>query len=228
MAEKEDRLSLLSIEVLISHVQIDLKIECHLPCVVFRLLDYPAVSIPYFDQWQVEEFHSLKATYPQLSWRELLSDQFYELRSANGQFRFKRGKSCLFKTYFKTLRTHLLNVPLFLLLIDQINDQPSKNANTTHFLASCNVKLDQLIEILHQSIVKHGNDTPLVEQQTFHCTLFNLMGTSMGTCDLAVRFCHYGTTILTQLPMLDGEVVTTTERKWAVWPSPMYIPLFSE
>ena len=216
MVEQEDRLSLLSIEVLISHVQIDLKIECHLPCVVFRLLDYPAVSIPYFDQWQVEEFHNLKKTYPHLSWRHLLSDQFYELRSANGKFSFKSGKSCLFKTYFKTLRTHLLNVPLFLLLIDQINDHSTKNTNSTHFLGSCNVKLDQLIDILHQSIIKHGNDTPLVEQQTFQCTLFNLMGTSIGTCDLAVRFCHYGTTILTQLPMLDEGLVMKKETETIV------------
>ncbi len=171
MTDKENRLSLLSIEVLISHVQIDLHIECHLPCMVFRLLDYPAVSIPYFDQWQVEDFHQLKKDHPTVSWRQLLSDQFYELRSANGKFHFKRGKSCLFKTYFQTLYTHLLNVPLFLLLIDQIHDH--QNGNTSHFIGSCNVKLNELIERLNQSIKKNGHDIPLVEQQTFHCILFD-------------------------------------------------------
>ncbi|CAF3730715.1 unnamed protein product [Adineta steineri] len=205
ITEKENRLSLISIEVLISHVRIDLNIECHLPCMVFRLLDYPAVSIPYFDEWQIEEFHNLKKEYPHITWRQLLSDQFYELRSANGKFSFKRGKSCLFKTYFRTLYTHLLNVPLFLLLIDQINN--SDAANTSHFIGSCNVKLNELIEILNQSIIKNGNDIPLVEQQTFHCTLFNLMGNKIGTCDVAIRFCHYGTTILTQLPMLNDQQV---------------------
>jgi hypothetical protein len=104
-----------------------------------------------------------------------------------------------------------LNVPLFLLLIDQIHDQ---NINTSHFIGSCNVKLNELIEILNRSIIKHGNDIPLVEQQTFHCTLFNLMGTKIGTCDVAVRFCHYGTTILSHLPMLeDKPPVTKTEQK---------------
>ncbi|CAM4877288.1 unnamed protein product [Rotaria socialis] len=210
MTQKENPLSLLSIEVLISHVHIDLNIECHLPCVVFRLLDYPAVSIPYFDQWQTEEFHNLKKDHPNISWRQLLSDQFYELRSANGKFNFKLGKSCLFKSYFKTLYRHLLNVPLFILLIDQINND---DTNKSHFIGSCNVKLNELIEILNQSILKNGNDIPLVEQQTFHCTLFNLMGTNIGTCDIAVRFCHYGTTILTQLPMLDDEQVIETEKK---------------
>jgi hypothetical protein len=212
MTENENLLSLLSIEVLISHVHIDLNLACHLPCIVFRLLDYPAVSIPYFDQWQIEEFHNLKRDYPNVSWRQLLSDQFYELRSANGKFNFKRGKSCLFKSYFKTLYTHLLNVPLFLLLIDQINDKGT-NDNTTQFIGSCNVKLNELIEMLNQSIIRHGNDIPLVEQETFHCPLFNLMGTQIGTCDVAVRFCHYGTTILTHLPMLDEGIVTKLDQK---------------
>ena len=76
MTENENQLSLLSVEVLISHVEIDMNIECHLPCIVFRLLDYPAVSIPYFDQWQIEEFHNLKRNYPNVAWRQLLSDQF--------------------------------------------------------------------------------------------------------------------------------------------------------
>lgn len=212
MTENEHLLSLLSVEVLISQVRIDLNMECHLPCVVFRLLDYPAVSIPYFDQWQIEEFHQLKQDYPKTTWRQLLSDQFYELRSANGKFNFNRGKSCLFKTYFKTLYTHLLNVPLFILLIDQIHDRGPNN-QTTHFIGSGNVKLNELIEILNQSIIREGNDVPLVEQQTFHCNLFNLMGTPIGTCDLAVRFCHYGTTILSHLPMLDEGMVSKSEEK---------------
>ncbi|CAF5148126.1 unnamed protein product, partial [Rotaria magnacalcarata] len=193
MTEHENLLSLVSIEVLINQVHLDLNIECHFPCIVFRLLDYPAVSIPYFDQWQLEEFHNLKRNHPNLTWRQLLSDQFYELRSANGKFNFKRGKSCLFKTYFKTLYTHLLNVPLFLLLIDQINNKDDVNPNTTQFIGSCNIKLNELIEKLNQAITKNGNDIPLVEQETFNCTLFNLMGTRIGTCDVAVRFCHYGT-----------------------------------
>ena len=213
MTENANLLSLLSIEVLVSDVNINLNIECQLPCIVFRLLDYPAVSIPYFDQWQTEEFHNLKRNYPDVSWRQLLSDQFYELRSANGKFKFKRGKSCLFKSYFKTLYSHLLNVPLFLLLIDQINDKGA-NDNTTQFIGSCNIKLNELIEMLNQSIIKNGYDLPLVEQQTFHCTLFNLMGTQIGACDVAVRLCHYGTTILTHLPMLDGGLVTKTEKKY--------------
>ncbi|CAF1227022.1 unnamed protein product [Rotaria sordida] len=213
MTQKENLLSLISIEVLISHVHIDLNIECHLPCLVFRLLDYPAISIPYFDQWQIEEFHNLKQDYPNISWRQLLSDQFYELRSTNGKFNFKRGKSCLFKTYFKTLYTHLLNVPLFILLIDQINDN---HTNKSYFIGSCNVKLNELIEILNQSIIKNGNDIPLVEQQTFHCILFNLMDTKIGTCDIAVRFCYYGTTILTHLPMLNDEQVTKIDKKVSI------------
>src|ERR1700722_15199948 len=122
MTDNVNLMSLISIEVLIDRAKIDLNIECHLPCMVFRLLDYPAVSIPYFDQWQIEEFHEIKRENPTIPWRQLLSDQFYELRSAKGTFNFKRGKSCLFKTYFKTLYVHLLNVPLFLLLIDQINN----------------------------------------------------------------------------------------------------------
>ena len=212
MTDSEHPLSLLSIEVLVGDVQIDLNLECHLPCIVFRLLDYPAVSIPYFDQWQTEEFHSLKREHPHVPWRQLLSDQFYELRSANGRFQFKRGKSCLFKTYLKTLHAHLLNVPLFLLLIDQINDSGA-DTNTTQFIGSCNLKLNELIEMLNQSIRKNGNDIPLVEQQTFHTTLFNLMGTRIGTCNVAVRFCHYGTTILTQLPMLEEQPKAKVEEK---------------
>ncbi|UJR23624.1 hypothetical protein I4U23_026610 [Adineta vaga] len=112
--------------------------------------------------------------------------------------------------HFKTLYTHLLNVPLFILLIDQIN---TSNTNTSHFIGSCNVKLNELIEILNQSIQKNGTDIPLVEQQTFCCTLFNLMGTKIGTCDIAVRFCHYGTTFLTQLFVLDEESMKKTEKK---------------
>ena len=212
MTENEHKLSLLSIEVLISHVQIDLNVECHLPCVVFRLLDYPAVSIPYFDPWQIEDFHQLKRDHPKLTWRQLLSDQFYELRSANGKFNFKRGKSCLFKTYFKTLYNHLLNVPLFILFIDQIHDQ-SKNEQTTQFIGSGTIKLNELIEVLNQSILREGNDIPLVEQQTFRCNLFNLMGTPIGTCDLAVRICHYGTTILSHLPMLDETMINGQNEK---------------
>lgn len=210
MNESEQRLSLLSVEVLISHVQIELNVECHLPCMVFRLLDYPAVMIPYFDSWQLDNFHRLKQNQPNLNWKQLLSDQFYELRSANGNFLFNRGKSCLFKTYFKTLYTHLLNVPMFVLLIDQIHQ--NFNMNSTQFIGSCNVKLNELVEKLNQSIAQHGEDTPLVEHETFRCTLFNLMGTPIGTCDLAVRFCHYGSTILSHLPMFGAEPTVQEEK----------------
>ena len=212
MTETDNPSSLLSIEVLVSHVHLGLNVECHLPCMVFRLLDYPAVSVPYFDSWQIDEFHQLKRDYPNMTWRQLLSDQFYELRSANGKFNFNRGKSCLFKTHFKTFYAHLLNVPMFLLLIDQIND-PGSNEQTTQFIGSCNIKLNELIETLHQSITRNGNDVPLVEQQTFKCTLFNLMGTPIGTCYVAVRFCHYGKTILTHLPMLDHGLLNNAEKK---------------
>ena len=40
------------------------------------------------------------------------------------------------------------------------------------------------------------------------------MGTKIGTCDIAVRFCHYGTTILTHLPMLDDQLVIKTDKKY--------------
>ncbi len=89
----------------------------------------------------------------------------------------------------------------------------SGRLSTLVFIGSCNVKLNQLIEILNQSIIKNGNDIPLVEQQTFHCTLFYLMSTQIDTCDLPVRFCHYGTTIWTHLSMLDDGLVTKTDQK---------------
>ncbi|CAF0743467.1 unnamed protein product [Didymodactylos carnosus] len=203
MAGENSDLSLLSIEVLIGRVEIDLDAECHLPCIVFRLLDYPAVSISYFDQWQIEQFHLYKHENNLKSWNEL-SDQFYELRSPSGVYEFKRGKSCLFKTYLNRLRSHLLNVPLFLLLIDQINMANVDNSST-QFVGSCTIKLDKLIENLYNSIKMHGYDTPLVEQETNYCDLFNLMGRKIGSCDLAVRLCHYGKTILTHLPMLDTD-----------------------
>ncbi|CAF4771062.1 unnamed protein product, partial [Rotaria magnacalcarata] len=60
---------------------------------------------------------------------------------------------------------------------------------------------------------KNGNDIPLVEQETFNCTLFNLMGTRIGTCDVAVRFCHYGTTIVIHLPMFNDGAVVKTDTK---------------
>ena len=60
--------------------------------------------------------------------------------------------------YFKTLYALLKSVPLS--LTDQINES---QANISRFIGSCNVKLNELIEILNQSIIKNGCDVPLAE-----------------------------------------------------------------
>ena len=79
MTDNVNLMSLISIEVLIDRVKIDLNIECHLPCMVFRLLDYPAVSIPYFDQWQIEEFHEIKRNYFPINFMNFVQQKVHSI-----------------------------------------------------------------------------------------------------------------------------------------------------
>ena len=105
--------SLFSLELVVDKISLP-QIVCRFPAVAFRLLDFPTLLI-YHVEPELADAIRQKISRDQ---HYKVPQQLHELKDKDGDFPVKKGKSCLFKVPLKTLQNHLLNCPLYVMVID--------------------------------------------------------------------------------------------------------------
>ena len=134
--------SLFSLELVVEKLYIP-HITCRFPAIAFRLLDFPTIVINHV------ESELGKAIRRQISFDPdyQMPEQFCELKDKHGNFMVKKGKSCLFKMVAETLKNHLSNTPLYVMVIDMFPEVPKLVGNST-------VPLNVLIDAICADLVR--------------------------------------------------------------------------
>ncbi|XP_066280189.1 microtubule-associated protein 10-like [Branchiostoma lanceolatum] len=179
--------TLFSFEVVVESVQIRGVVQCRLPAVAFRLLDFPTLLIRH------------DVTEAALRMRELgiNSDPTWapieEEHGKAGRFEFGKGKSCLLRMRPEVLREHLRNIPLYVMVIDSWSDVPRLVGNSS-------VPLTSSMELVYQDIQSDGITSPSVHGEKGEFPLHNLMGTQIGTVEMGYRLMSLGTMLMQHVP----------------------------
>eukprot|EP00058_Branchiostoma_floridae_P027900 XP_002613391.1 hypothetical protein BRAFLDRAFT_118762 [Branchiostoma floridae] len=182
-----DTETLFSLEVVVESVQIRGVVQCRLPAVAFRLLDFPTLLIRH------------DVTEAALRMRELgiKSDPTWapmeEEHGQTGRFEFGKGKSCLLRMRPEVLRQHLKNIPLYVMVIDSWEDVPRLVGNSS-------VPLTSSMELVYQDIQTDGITSPSVHGEKGEFPLHNLMGTQIGTVEMGYRLMSLGTMLMQHVP----------------------------
>ncbi|XP_076443150.1 uncharacterized protein LOC143281757 [Babylonia areolata] len=180
--------SLFSLELVVEKLYIP-HVVCRFPAVTFRLLDFPTIVINH-----VEDDLG-KAIRRQISFDPdyQLPEQFCEIKDKHGNFMIKKGKSCLFKMVAQTLKNHLSNTPLYVMVIDMFPEVPKLVGNST-------VPLNVLIDAICADLVRIGPTVPSVHGDKGLFKIYNLMGKEIGYFVLGFRLLCLGPSLIPHLP----------------------------
>ena len=180
--------SLFSFEVVVDSLFLP-EIKCRFPSVAFKLLDFPTLLV-YMVEPDIANSIYLKVK--DFSENDI-PIQFIELKDGDGHFRFKKGKSSLFKMSANMLYENLLSSPLYVMLVDTFPAVPK-------LLGSCSIGLDSLIESLYDDICKVGLSSPLSVGNFNNFTIYNLMGRAIGNISISYRIMSLGTSLISHIP----------------------------
>ena len=180
--------SLFSLELVVEKLYIP-HITCRFPAIAFRLLDFPTIVINHV------ESELGKAIRRQISFDPdyQMPEQFCELKDKHGNFMVKKGKSCLFKMVAETLKNHLSNTPLYVMVIDMFPEVPKLVGNST-------VPLNVLIDAICADLVRVGPTVPSVHGDKGLFKIYNLMGKEIGYFVLGFRLLCLGPSLIPHLP----------------------------
>ena len=190
---------LFSLELVVEKVYIP-HVTCRFPAVAFRLLDFPTIVINHV------EGDLGKAIRRQISFDPdyQIPDQFCELKDKHGNFMVKKGKSCLFKMMAQTLKNHLSNTPLYVMVLDMFPEVPKLVGNST-------VPLNVLIDAICADLVRVGPTVPSVHGDKGLFKIYNLMGKEIGYFVLGFRLLCLGPSLIPHLP--EAALVQRQSRK---------------
>lgn len=178
--------SLFSLEVIVNYIKIlHEKVACLFPCIAFRLLDYPTIAIHLLDEIDSKEL-KLKL---EMSQQNKERTHFKDLLDKHGRYIFAKGKSCLFRAELDTLRGHLRNAPLYVLLLDTYQE-PYK------LLGTCAVPLTSVMEEMYKELNETNLDIPCTKITHGVFEVKNLMGDEIGHISFACRLSSFGSTLL--------------------------------
>ena len=193
--------SLLSLEVVVNFLKFDNlrthdhsnpspAVSCLLPCIAFRFLDYPAIAINLIDEYESNELKNKLQTQEPIHQIEKLPC-FTDLLDVNGRFIFSKGKSCLFRAHLDTLRSHLRQTPLYLMILDTFFDPHKLIGNVT-------VPIYKLINEIYEETEVLGKNsvTPSIKVSHGVMDVKNLMGEILGHLSFAIRLTSFGTSLL--------------------------------
>ncbi|KAL8589792.1 hypothetical protein ACOMHN_020795 [Nucella lapillus] len=180
--------SLFSLELVVEKLYLP-HVVCRFPAVTFRLLDFPTIVINHV------EGELGKAIRRQISFDPdyQLPEQFGELKDKHGNFMIKKGKSCLFKMIAETLKNHLSNTPLYVMVIDMFPERPKLVGNST-------VPLNVLIDAICSDLARLGPTVPSVHGDKGLFKIYNLMGKEIGYYVLGFRLLCLGPSLIPHLP----------------------------
>lgn len=194
--------SLFSLEVIVNYIKLNnlsgpSKTPCLFPSVAFRLLDYPTIAINLLDNYDSKELKSkLQITQPFDLIEKLPC--FSELLDKHGRYIFSKGKSCLFQADVESIRGHLRNAPMYLMLLDTFFE-PYKLIGTTL------VPLKNLINEIYEET--YANNEPSTKKVDVPCNkmthgvfaIKNLMGDEIGHISFACRLTSFGSSLLSHI-----------------------------
>ena len=182
--------ALFSLELIVDQLRFHQSVECRIPAVAFRLLDFPTLLIYHVEPELAATIRS-----------KLLVDrhrpipaQLNELKDRKtGTFVIGRGKSCLFRVSPNTVLSSFSSAPLYVMVVDMFPEMPK-------LVGSCGVPLSACARALYDDIVTNGISVPAVQAEKKELDLCNLMGTKLGTVLLGYRLLSLGAALLSHIP----------------------------
>ena len=183
--------NLFSLEIFVEKIE-NLTIECGIPAVAFRFLDYPTLLV-YFAELDAIDHINKKLELKNVSREKVIADELNELRCKdyNG-YEFRKGKSCLFRHTWKSLKRALAEVPLYITLVDCVHQASARKQPRIVGVGS--LPLLSLVESVDD--VSQHNDIPVTSRRASTLKLFNLMGTQIALLNVTVKLTCYGSSLL--------------------------------
>lgn len=183
-----DKESLFSLEVVVEKLYIP-HTTCRFPSVVFRLLDFPNILIEHVEDDLARNIKFKISRDPYYK----VPDQFAELKDKHGNFMIRKGKSCLFKVTPETLKIHLTNTPLYIMVVDSFEKVPKLVGNST-------LPMDDIMNQIVDDIKLHGNTVPSVHGDKGLFKIYSLMGKDIGYMVLGFRLLSLGPGLIPHIP----------------------------
>ena len=183
-----DKESLFSLEVVVEKLYIP-HTTCRFPAVVFRLLDFPNILIEHVEDDLARNIKHKISRDPYFK----VPDQFAELKDKHGNFMIRKGKSCLFKVSPETLKVHLSNTPLYIMVVDSFEKVPKLIGNST-------LPLDDIMNQIVDDIKLNGNTVPSVHGDKGLFKIYSLMGKDIGYMVLGFRLLSLGPGLIPHIP----------------------------
>ena len=196
---------LFSLEIFIENIH-NITIECGIPAVAFRFLDYPTLLVYYTELDVIDKINK------KLESEHILSDNVLkdlnELRSSNNGYDFHKGKSCLFRQKWSYLKHSLAEVPLYVTLVDclrKIGGSGGVVREKPRILGVASLPLLPLVGTVEEARTGPHNDSPVTAYKVCVVKLFNLMGTQIGLLNVSVKLTCYGTSLLRHVTVEDNK-----------------------
>lgn len=183
------RKSLFSLEVFAEKLTVSPSVQCRLPALAFRLLDYPTLLIYHVEPELGETIRRKVTADPSYN----IPAQFHELKDSDGNYIMKKGKSCLFKTTAASLHGHLCTTPLYIMLIDTYPDVPK-------LMGSFGVPLDSCMACIMRDIEQTGLGTPSTHGEKGDYDVYSMMGMQIGRVTMGFRLLSLGQGLLGHIP----------------------------
>lgn len=189
--------SLFSLEIVVEKLYLP-NISCHFPTIACKLLDFPVISIDLVEKNTAEAIRKKIQSKP--DW--ILPNQFDSLKDTEDTFCFKQGKSCLFKICLQTLKSLLLNAPLYVMVLDTLPNTPKLTGNAS-------VPLDTAIKKICTDLSKNGPDIPVIYKDTGLLRIYNLMAKEIGYMTFGYRLLYLGSTLLPHISVNESKTDVT-------------------
>ena len=177
--------TLFSLEVHVESVE-SLRVACKLPALCFRLLDFPTMIIHHVSPLDAKKIRQ----------RLRLEDKeslLHELKDRFGNFHFRKGKSCLFKTSIDTLLVQLQTVPLYAMLMDLWPRKPALVGSTL-------IPLKKAIDKISADVYQKGVAVPSFYRDEGEFNVYNLMGSCIAEVMLGFRLLSLGGSLIPHIP----------------------------
>lgn len=188
-----DQESLFSLELIVDQLSLHHSVECRIPAVAFRLMDFPTLLIYHVEP---ELAATIRTKLMEDHYRHVPA-QLSQLKDRKtGAFSICRGKSCLFRVSPNAMMTSFSSAPLYVMVVDMFPETPK-------LVGSCGVPLKVCACELYDNIVANGISVPAVQAEKKELDLCNLMGTKLGTVLLGYRILSLGAALLSHIPTQD-------------------------
>ncbi|XP_067277355.1 microtubule-associated protein 10 [Pseudorasbora parva] len=174
--------TLFSLELVIDYIRFDgSRGNVLVPAVGVRFLDFPTLLIYQSGQ-------------EDLSSKPGHADLCLSPEALSHKHLFHKGKSCLFKMSLDSLHVHLLNTPLYAMVLDVKDEIPK-------LIGSSLISLAKAVERIKLDVDKHGISTPTAHGERLFTQICNLMGSSIGAISLAYKIVSLGANLIPHIPV---------------------------